>query len=124
MLNFGALIAFMGVNLAAFLRYNVRDGKQSPVIPAILTAIVVIVAALPNPPTPAWIAAGIALAFLAVWTPPLAGFSICFFLWRNLSLKAWIVGGIWMIVGIAFGAIKTRGFRGDLVDFELPAEEN
>jgi hypothetical protein len=28
-----------------------------------------------------------------------------------------------MIVGIAFGAWKTRGFRGDLVDFELPPEE-
>lgn len=124
MLNFGALIAFMGVNLAAFLRYNVRDGKQSPVLPAVLAAVVVIVAALPNPPNPAWIAAGVALAILAVWTPPLAGFSICFFLWKNLSLKAWIVGGIWMIVGIAFGAIKTRGFRGDLVDFELPAEES
>ena len=45
------------------------------------------------------------------------------FLWKNLSWKAWIVGGIWMIVGIAFGAWKTRGFRGDLVDFELPPEE-
>jgi len=123
MLNFGALIAFMGVNLAAFLRYNVRDGKQSPVVPALLTVVVVIVAALPNPPTAAWIAAGAALAIVAVWAPPLAGLSICFFLWKNLSWKAWIVGGIWMIVGIAFGAIKTRGFRGDLVDFELPPEE-
>jgi hypothetical protein len=28
-----------------------------------------------------------------------------------------------MAVGIAFGAIKTKGFRGDLVDFELPPEE-
>jgi hypothetical protein len=28
-----------------------------------------------------------------------------------------------MVVGIAFGAIKTRGFRGNLIDFELPAEE-
>jgi len=26
-------------------------------------------------------------------------------------------------VGIAFGAIKTRGFRGNLIDFELPREE-
>src|SRR5262244_3112232 len=46
MLNFGALIAFMGVNLAAFLRYNVRDGKRGPVVPALLTAVVVIVAAI------------------------------------------------------------------------------
>jgi hypothetical protein len=44
-------------------------------------------------------------------------------LWKNLSWKAWIVGGIWMLAGIAFGAIKTKGFRGDLVDFELPPEE-
>jgi hypothetical protein len=68
--------------------------------------------------------AGVGLAILAVWTPPLAGFAICFFLWKNLSWKAWIVGGIWMVVGIAFGAIKTRGFRGNLIDFELPAEES
>jgi len=67
--------------------------------------------------------AGAALAVLAVWTPPLAGFTICFFLWKNLSWKAWIVGGLWMAVGIAFGAWKTRGFRGDLVNFDLPAEE-
>jgi len=59
--------------------------------------------------------AGVCLAILAVLAPPLAGFTICFFLWKNLSWKAWIVGGIWMVVGIAFGAVKTRGFRGDLV---------
>jgi hypothetical protein len=28
-----------------------------------------------------------------------------------------------MAVGIAFGAWKTHGFRGALVDFELPPEE-
>jgi len=28
-----------------------------------------------------------------------------------------------MVVGILFGAIKTRGFRGSLIDFELPPEE-
>jgi hypothetical protein len=28
-----------------------------------------------------------------------------------------------MAVGIAFGAWKTRGFRGDLVNFDLPVEE-
>jgi hypothetical protein len=28
-----------------------------------------------------------------------------------------------MVVGIAVGAWKTRGFRGDLVNFELPPEE-
>jgi amino acid transporter len=123
MLNFGALIAFMGVNVAAFVRYYVREGGKSPIPPAILTALVI---ALVLWPSSNWIVlaiAGVLLAILALIAPPLAGFTICFFLWKNLSWKAWIVGGIWMVVGIAFGAIKTKGFRGDLVDFELPPEE-
>jgi amino acid transporter len=123
MLNFGALIAFMGVNMAAFVRYYVREGGKSPIPPLVLTALVIVLVLLP---TSNWVllaVAGAMLAVLAVWAPPLAGFTICFFLWKNLSWKAWIVGGIWMLAGIAFGAVKTKGFRGDLVDFELPPEE-
>jgi len=89
MLNFGALIAFMGVNLAAFIRYFVRDPKKT----------------------------------VGNFFSPLAGFFICLLLWLNLSRPAKIVGAIWMGVGIAFGAVKTRGFRGNLIDFELPPEE-
>lgn len=123
MLNFGALIAFMGVNMAAFVRYYVREGKHSGIPPLVLTAIVIGLVLLPGS---SWVLLGTAavcLAIIAVWTPPLAGFTICFFLWKNLSWKAWIVGGVWMVVGIAAGAWKTRGFRGDLVNFELPPEE-
>ena len=122
MLNFGALIAFMGVNLAAFYRYHVREGGKKPLVPLLITAAVIALALLPNQNYWLLAIAGVGLAILAIWTPPLAGFVICFFLWKNLSWKAWIVGGIWMIVGIAFGAIKTRGFRGNLIDFELPPE--
>jgi putrescine importer len=122
MLNFGALIAFMGVNLAAFYRYHVREGRKKPLPPLLITAAVIALALLPSQSYWFVAIAGVGLAILAVWTPPLAGFVICFFLWKNLSWKAWIVGGIWMIVGIAFGAIKTRGFRGNLIDFELPPE--
>ena len=89
MLNFGALIAFMGVNLAAFVRYYVRSTEKK----------------------------------LTNLFPPLLGFFICLLLWLNLSRPAKIVGAIWMGVGILFGAIKTRGFRGNLIDFELPPEE-
>ncbi len=89
MLNFGALIAFMGVNLAAFVRYFVRDPKKSA----------------------------------GNFVFPLAGFFICLLLWLNLSRPAKIVGAIWMGAGILFGAIKTKGFRGNLIDFELPPEE-
>src|SRR5579872_3259293 len=124
MLNFGALIAFMGVNMAAFVRYHVREGGGNAVVPLIVTAIVIVLVLLPYQSLALFGIAGVGLAILAVWTPPLAGFTICFFLWKNLSWKAWIVGGIWMAVGIIFGAIKTRGFRGNLIDFELPAEES
>jgi len=89
LLNFGALIAFMGVNAAAFVRYYLREQEKK----------------------------------LVNLVPPILGFVICFLLWWNLSTKARIFGALWMIVGIAFGAWKTRGFRSGLVDFELPPEE-
>ena len=90
MLNFGALIAFMGVNAAAFVRYYLRSDEKK------LTNLI----------------------------PPIAGFLICLLLWLNLSRPAKIAGTIWMVVGIAFGAWKTKGFRSNLVDFELPPEES
>ena len=124
MLNFGALIAFMGVNMAAFVRYYVREDGRSPIFPLVLTAAVIVLVLWPGSN---WYLLGLAAALLlilAIMAPPLAGFTICFFLWKNLSWKAWIVGGIWMLVGIAAGAWKTRGFRGDLVNFELPPEES
>ncbi|MGD0577643.1 MAG: APC family permease [Bryobacteraceae bacterium] len=89
MVNFGALIAFMGVNLAAFLRYFVRAEKKT----------------------------------LANGLPPALGFLICLLLWLNLSHTAQIAGSIWMLAGIAFGAWKTRGFRAELVNFDIPPED-
>src|SRR5208282_398581 len=89
MLNFGALIAFMGVNAAAFVRYVMRERKWT-------------------------------VSFVV---PPVLGFVICLLLWLSLSTPAKIAGSIWMAAGIAFGAWKTRGFRGDLVNFDLPADE-
>ena len=89
LLNFGALIAFMGVNLAAFVRYYLRAQEKK------LTNL-----------------------FL-----PLLGFVVCFLLWLNLSRTAKLAGSVWLLVGIAFGAWKTQGFRRNLVDFELPPEE-
>ena len=89
MLNFGALIAFMGVNAAAFVRYYLRNPEKK------LTNLI----------------------------PPAIGFFVCLLLWLNLSTPAKIAGGIWMVVGIAYGVWKTKGFKGELVDFEIPAEE-
>jgi amino acid transporter len=89
MLNFGALIAFMGVNAASFVRYYVRAKEKQ----------------------------------LRNLIPPLLGFSVCLLLWLSLSRTAQIAGSIWMAAGIAFGAWKTRGFKGELVNFEIPADD-
>ncbi len=89
MLNFGALIAFMGVNAASFMRYYVRAPEKK----------------------------------LVNLIPPILGFLVCLLLWLNLSAPAQKWGAVWMLVGIAFGVWKTRGFRGKLIDFELPPEE-
>lgn len=89
MLNFGALIAFMGVNAAAFVRYYLRAEEKR----------------------------------ITHLFPPLFGFFICLLLWSNLSRPAMIAGSIWMAAGIAFGAWKTRGFRANLVNFEIPPEQ-
>ncbi len=35
-----------------------------------------------------------------------------------------IFGALWMAIGIAVGAWKTHGFRGNLIDFELPPDED
>lgn len=88
LLNFGALIAFMGVNCAAFTRYYLRAEKKH-------------------------------------WTDlvsPVLGFLICFFIWLHLSPAAQIAGGAWMVIGITYGAVKTKGFQADLVKFDIPAE--
>jgi putrescine importer len=89
LLNFGALLAFMGVNAAAFVRYFLRAKERN------------------------W------FDFFS----PLLGFVICLFIWRNLSSKAMLLGAVWMAVGIAYGAVKTKGFQADLVKFDIPADE-
>ena len=89
LLNFGAFIAFMGVNAAAFVRYYLRAQEKR-------------------------------------WTnllPPVLGFFICGFIWWNLSPPAKIAGAIWLVVGIAYAAWRTRGFRNNVMQFEVPAEE-
>jgi putrescine importer len=54
---------------------------------------------------------------------PVLGFVICGFIWFHLSKAAMILGAVWMALGIVYGAIRTRGFRTELVRFDLPPEE-
>jgi putrescine importer len=86
LLNFGALLAFMGVNAASFTRYVLRERKRD----------------------------------LSHFLVPVLGFLVCLLLWLNLSRPAKIAGVIWMLIGIGYGAVRTRGFKAELVSFEVP----
>ncbi len=87
-LNFGAFIAFMGVNAAAFVHHLRHEKSKS----------------------------------LSGFIVPALGFLICAFIWYNLSSKALVLGTVWMAAGITYGAIRTRGFRAELVTFEVPSD--
>jgi amino acid transporter len=88
-LNFGAFLAFMGVNLATFWQFAIL---QQP---------------------------GRERQWLADVVVPLLGFLFCLWIWVGLKMPAKIVGGIWLGVGFIYSAIKTRGFRDRpiMVDF-------
>ena len=87
LLNFGALLAFVGVNAACLIRYFFRASERR------------------------W------HEFLI----PAVGCLVCALLWWNLNPRAKVLGTVWMLLGVGYGAIRTRGFQGDLVDFKLPA---
>jgi putrescine importer len=88
-LNFGALTAYMGVNVAAFVHYYVRATQRR---------------------------------MRDLW-PPILGFLTCLLLWLNLSRPAKTVGLVWLTIGMAYGAWRTRGFRSGMLTF-APASEN
>ena len=88
LLNFGALLAFMGVNAASFVRYFLRERRRD----------------------------------VSNFLVPICGFIVCLLLWLNLSKPAKIAGVIWMALGIAYGAYRTRGFKAELVSFDVPEE--
>jgi amino acid transporter len=89
LLNFGAFLAFMGVNLATFWQFGVisKPGYRR----RILLDIVL----------------------------PLIGFAFCALIWWNLNPLAKTAGGVWFAVGLHYLAIKTRGFRAApvMIDF-------
>jgi amino acid transporter len=84
LLNFGALIAFMGVNAASLVRYYIRSASRS-------------------------------LSDLLV---PVLGFLVCLLLWWNLNPNAKLAGTVWMLIGLGYGALRNKGFRSGLVNFD------
>jgi putrescine importer len=80
-LNFGAFLAFMGVNLAAIRHFYFRSGRQDQ----------------------RQIAKDLLL--------PALGFLFCLWIWWSLPRPAKIVGGAWLVGGFIYNGIMTRGFR-------------
>jgi amino acid transporter len=89
LLNFGAFLAFMGVNLACFWQFSVR------------------------------VRAGYHRRILSDALLPLIGFLVCGYFWWNLNALAKTVGGMWFAVGILYVGYKTNWFRSApvMIDF-------
>jgi amino acid transporter len=79
--NFGALTAFMALNISVIAYFFIRQGRRS----------------------------GRELVFYLLF--PLLGFLIIFYVWFNFDVGTFIFGSLWLAAGIIIGAIKTKGFR-------------
>jgi putrescine importer len=81
LLNFGAFLAFMGVNLAAIRLFYFTPAlsEQRKLFRDLIL--------------------------------PACGFLFCLLIWWGLPRPAQIVGGLWLAAGLAYLAILTRGFR-------------
>ena len=89
LLNFGAFLAFMGVNFACFWQFTMRRRQGAP------------------------------MNFVRDALLPLVGFLFCGLIWVNLNIIAKTVGGIWFVLGLLYVGYKTNWFRSApvMIDF-------
>jgi amino acid transporter len=80
-INFGAFLAFMGVNAATVRQFYFESRPRRR------------------------------RNLLADALVPAVGFFFCLITWVSLAMPAKIAGAIWFVVGITYDAIKTGGFR-------------
>lgn len=90
LVNFGAFIGFMSVNLAVINYYFVRGGNRGGVENVLINLIA-----------------------------PGLGFLICFCIWLYLSPFALKAGAMWMGAGFVYLLFLTRGFRRTLADLKI-----
>jgi amino acid transporter len=81
LINFGAFLAFMGVNAATMRQFYFVKAE------------------------------GRTRRFFQDALVPAAGFVFCLIIWLNLATPAKIAGAVWFVVGVSYDAILTRGFR-------------
>jgi putrescine importer len=92
LLNFGAFLGYMGVNLAAMRQYYFAPRRRQE------------------------------RRLLGDALVPALGFLFCLGMWLSLPKVAKIVGGLWFVAGLTYDAIMTRGFRNHpvMIDFSQP----
>ena len=81
LVNFGACLGFMAVNLSVLSYYFVRARQRG--------------------------AAGIWGNLVC----PIIGFAVCFYIWLSISPLAMRVGAVWTAAGLIYLAFQTHGFR-------------
>jgi len=81
LINFGAFLAFMGVNAAALREFYLAPSARA------------------------------SRRLFADAVAPVLGIIFCFAIWVSLATPAKVLGGCWFVVGIVYDAIKTRGFK-------------
>jgi putrescine importer len=89
LLNFGAFVGFILVNLSVIRHFYLRGGERSG--KAILTSLLF----------------------------PLSGALVCTYIWLNLTFKAQLAGFGWLAVGALYLAALTGGFRKPVVQLDL-----
>ena len=92
LINFGAFFAFMGVNIASMREYFFKTKIKS------------------------------IKGFIIDFIPPAIGFVICLLIWLNLPLKTFIIGGGWLMIGLIYMGIKTKGFREKMSTLDFSVE--
>lgn len=90
LLNFGAFLAFMGVNIATLRQFyfiRVDRAKRNILFDAFL---------------------------------PILGFLVCFLIWLSLPIPAKVIGGIWLIIGLIYLIVRTHGLKKNpvIIDFK------
>jgi amino acid transporter len=84
LINFGAFFAFMGVNIASIRKHYFDSEKKT------------------------------AASFLVNFLPGAIGFCMCLIIWINLPTKTFLIGGSWMLAGIIYLGMRTKGFQREI----------
>jgi amino acid transporter len=81
LINFGAFLAFMGVNAATLREFYLAPSARA------------------------------SRRLFGDAIVPVLGIIFCFAIWASLATPAKILGGCWFVAGTIYDAVKTRGFK-------------